>query len=87
MYYRAFENIHMLFKMTIMLRFFLIENTSMVDFFWVFFLVQLLYGHLVLKFQVFDTKPQKIICSFFLTSDDFYFYIAIHPLEKPPHFH
>lgn len=49
---------------------FFIENTSMGAFLLGFFLVPLLYGHLVLKFQVFDHRPQKIICTFFLTSDD-----------------
>lgn len=71
----------MIFTVQIMLRFlFFTENISMADFLGFVFDPTLgsKYGHLILKFQVFDTRLQKIICSFFLTSDDSYFYAAIH---------
>lgn len=70
---------HMLFTVQIILVrfFFFTESTSMVHFCGVF-LVPLLWGHLVLKFQVFDNRRQKIICLFFFVSDDSYFYTAIH---------
>lgn len=48
---------------------------------------RLLCCHLVLEFQVFDTRPEKIFCSIFLISDDCYLYTALHPLEKSPHLH